>query len=51
VFLESNGLLAEAKLPTDDWEAFVLEVASSELDRAETTRRLQKLLKPLRKRS
>ena len=50
VFLESNALLSEVKLPTDEWEEFVLDVATSKLDRDATTRRLRKLLKPLRKR-
>ena len=51
VFLESNNLLPETKLPTDDWEEFVLDVASSKLDRGATTQRLRKLLKSLRKRN
>jgi death-on-curing protein len=50
VFLESNNLLPEAKLPTDEWEEFVLEVASSKLDRDGTKRRVRKLVKGLRKR-
>jgi death-on-curing protein len=50
VFLEENQLLPDAKLPTDDWEMFVLDVAASKLDRATTTRRLRKLLKRSRKR-
>jgi death on curing protein len=50
VFLESNGLLPHAKLPTDQWEEFVLEVAASKLDRDATTLRLRKLLKQLRAR-
>ena len=50
VFLESNGLLPEVKLPIDEWEEFVLDVAASKLDRDATTRRLRKLLKSLRKR-
>jgi death-on-curing protein len=50
VFLESNGLLPEAKLPTDAWEELVLDVAASKIDRDATTRRLRKLIKPLRKR-
>jgi death on curing protein len=50
VFLESNDLLPEAKLPPDEWEEFVLEVASSKLDRDRTTRRLRKLVKGLPKR-
>jgi death on curing protein len=48
VFLESNDLLPNAKLPTTDWEAFVLDVAASRLDREQTTARLRKLLKYLR---
>jgi death on curing protein len=50
VFLESNGLLPDAQLPTDEWEAFVLEVAASKIDRDATTRRLGKMLKSSRKR-
>jgi death-on-curing protein len=50
VFLEGNGLLPTAKLPVDEWEQFVLEVAASKLDRDATTRRLRKLIKPPRKR-
>jgi len=49
VFLEENQLLPGAKLPTNDWEMFVLDVAASKLDRTTTTRRLRKLLKRLRK--
>jgi hypothetical protein len=37
--------LPNAKLGTDEWEAFVLDVAASRLDREETTARLRKLLK------
>jgi death on curing protein len=50
VFLQTNELLPTAKLPIDDWEKFVLEVAASKLDRDATTRRLRKLLKRPRKR-
>lgn len=50
VFLESNNLLSNEKLPADDWEKLMLDVAGSELDRDTTTRRLRKLLKPPRKR-
>ena len=50
VFLESNNLLPEEKLPANQWEEFVLDVAASKLDRDATTRRLRKLLKPSRKR-
>jgi death-on-curing protein len=46
VFLEENGFLADRKLAINDWEQFVLDVAASQLDRAATTRRLRKLLKP-----
>ena len=44
VFLELNDLLTEDKLPTDVWEEFVLDVASSKIDRDATTRRLRTLL-------
>jgi death-on-curing protein len=50
VFLESNGLLPGVKLPTDDWEELVLDVASRKIDRDATTRRLRKLVKAVRKR-
>jgi death-on-curing protein len=50
VFLESNNLLGDEKLPPDQWEEFVLDVAASKLDRDATTQRLRKLLKPSRKR-
>jgi len=44
VFLEENGLLPNKKLPANDWEQFVVDVASSKINRDETTRRLRKLL-------
>ena len=50
VFLEENALLPDRKLPINDWEQFVLDVASSQVDRAATTRRLRKLLKRSRRR-
>jgi death-on-curing protein len=50
VFLESNNLLGDGKLPAVEWEEFVLDVAASKLDRDATTQRLRKLLKPSRKR-
>lgn len=50
VFLETNSLLPDAKLPADVWEEFVLDVAASKLDRDATTQRLRKLVKPARKR-
>jgi death-on-curing protein len=43
VFLEENGLLPNRKLPINDWEQFVVDVASSKINRDETTRRLRKL--------
>jgi hypothetical protein len=43
-------LLPIVKLPVEEWERFVLEVAASKLDRDATTRRLRKLIKPSRKR-
>ena len=45
VFLESNDLLPNAKLPTEEWEAFVLDIAASRLDRDQATARMRKLLK------
>jgi len=45
VFLEENQLLPDAKLPTDDWEVFVLDVAANKIHRATTTRRFRKLVK------
>ena len=50
VFLESNNLLSDEKLPTDEWEEFIVGVAASKLDRDATTRRLRKLLKSKHKR-
>ena len=44
VFLESNNLLPSTKLSTDEWEAFVIAVAASRLDREQTTTRLRNLL-------
>ena len=49
VFLEENGLLPDRKLPINDWEQFVLDVAASKIDRDATTRRLRKLLKQSRR--
>jgi death on curing protein len=50
VFLEENRLSPNRKLPINDWEQFVVDVASSKMTRDETTRRLRKLLKRSRKR-
>jgi death-on-curing protein len=49
VFLEGNDLLPNTRLPTNEWEAFVLDVAASRLDRDQTTARLRKLLKRQRR--
>ena len=49
VFLETNRPLPDRKLPIDEWEQFVLDVASSKINRGETTRRLRKLLKRSRR--
>src|SRR5438876_12408226 len=46
VFLESNGLLPDPGMPAravEGWEALVLDVAASKLDRAQTTARLRPL--------
>ena len=48
VFLRLNG--TEPSPDSDKWEEFVLEVASSKLDRDAATQRLRKLLKSPRKR-
>lgn len=48
VFLQLNGRLPDPGLPQrnmDDWEALVLEVAASKLDREGATKGLRKLLK------
>jgi death-on-curing protein len=45
VFLSENGLLPEEALNTDAWERLTLDVASSALDREQTTARLRKLLR------
>lgn len=47
VFLETNGLLPDPGLLGRDmaaWEAFVLDVAASKLDREHATTRLRKLI-------
>ena len=48
VFLRMNRI--EPAPDSIEWEKFVLDVAASEIDRDETTRRLRKLLKRPRKR-
>lgn len=49
VFLEVNGLLSDPKLPADEWEALVIDVGSSKLDREGTTARLRALLRHLKR--
>ena len=48
-FLETNDLLPNAKLPVDEWEKLMLDVAGSKIDRAATTQRLRRLLKRAKK--
>jgi death-on-curing protein len=45
VFLSENGLLKDEELGADAWEALTLDVASSRLDREQTTKRLRKLVR------
>ena len=49
VFLDTNHLLPSEKLPVDEWERFVIEIAASQLDRDQTTKRLRRLLNQLRR--
>lgn len=44
VFLSKNGLLPKKKIDDDALEAFVLDVAASQIDRDETTKRLKALV-------
>ena len=44
VFLSQNKLLPKQKIDDDAWEAFVLDVAASLIDRDQTTKRLKALL-------
>ena len=47
VFLDANNLLPDPATPSknpDDWEALVLDVAASRIDRDQTTARLRSLL-------
>ena len=53
VFLHANGLLDDDELPSgtiDAWEALVLDVAASRLDREQTTARLRRVLSQRRPR-
>ena len=45
VFLSENELLPDENLDIDAWERLTLDVASSAIDRTETTTRLRKLLR------
>jgi len=45
VFLRLNGL--DPAVDSEKWEELVLDVASSKIDREQTTRRLRKLLRKL----
>lgn len=45
VFLSENGLLPDEELDTDAWEQLTLEVAASQMDREQTTKRLRTLLR------
>ena len=48
VFLQVNGRLPDARLPQrnlEDWEALVLEIAASKVDRERATKGLRKLLR------
>jgi death on curing protein len=44
VFLSENNLLPDEKLDVDSWEGLTLDVAASQIDREQTTKRLRKLL-------
>lgn len=45
-FLAENNLLHDEKLPLEDWEKLVLDVAAGRIDRGTTTARLRKLITP-----
>jgi death-on-curing protein len=47
VFLEANERLPDSKLPIDQCETLVLDIAASRLDRKQTTNRQRQLLKRL----
>ena len=48
VFLSENGLLPQEELAVDVWEEFLLDVATSRLDREATSKRLKKLLQAMK---
>ena len=45
VFLSENEFLLDENLDADAWESLTLGIASGELDRAQATQRLRKLLR------
>jgi len=45
LFLRMNGLLLPGVLNADDWEALVVDVGASRLDRDQTTARLRSLVR------
>lgn len=45
VMLSENNLLPTEKLEVDEWEKLVVDVASSQIDRAETAKRIKLLLR------
>ena len=44
VFLSANGLLPDERLDADAWEALIIDVAASRLDREQTTTRVRELI-------
>ena len=44
VFLSENGLLPNERLDADAWEALIIDVAASRLDREQTTARVRELV-------
>ncbi len=44
VFLSENGLLPSERLDADAWEALIIDVAASRLDREQTTTRMRELI-------
>lgn len=49
VFLESNDLLPSVRLPANEWEEFIIDIAANRIDRGATTQRLRKLLRRLKR--
>ena len=44
VFLSEHGLLPHERLDADAWEALIIDVAASQIDREQTTDRLRTLI-------